>query len=86
MRISYSILDLEVGLHVCACLSPSILLNHEVAVHVVHAVVGRVGLNEIDVVAPEPLNNGLLILAVGPDWWNKYFTFLLEHAGKMQVI
>ena len=48
--------------------SPSLLFHHEVAVHVVHAVVGRVGLDEIDVVAPEPLDHRVLILAVGPEW------------------
>ena len=50
-----------------ACLSPSLLLHHEVAVHIVHAVVGRVGLDEIDVVAPEPLDDRVLVLAVGPE-------------------
>ena len=57
-------------LNFCVCNSislTSLLLHHEVAVHIVHAVVGRVGLDEIDVVAPEPLDDRVLVLAVGPE-------------------
>ena len=45
---------------------PSLLLHHEVAVDVVHAVAGRVGLDQIHVVAPEPLDDVILVPAVGP--------------------